>query len=200
MTSKQLKFYQLLKQINTLNIFSDNAKLMESIKQAIALDYNAAVEIWEFLIIENESSLLKDLPLATIIGDKIAGIFRDASESRYIKTVVESPVICRAVYQYNPVCFAKSEVNAEIASLMLAGKEDVISAVMGCFIKNSSNKITYGEFMKSLVEKIFIESLKKSANGKVNLSKKLTAILLEYINKIKTSEKALLTQRIKEVQ
>lgn len=46
---------------------------------------------------------------------------------------------------------------------------------------------------------MFIEILKKSADKKIVMNKKMQALLLSHIAKIKTEEKALLQQRLREI-
>ena len=198
MTTKQLKFYQILKEINTLNVFIDGKRLVDCIKQAIALDYFSAVEIWEFLILDSESALATDIPLAFMLCDKIIEVFEAKANAKYVKTLSENAAVCRAVYQYSPTCFAKAETIAITAGYLASSKLDVADQMLSCAFKNNSNKKTVGEFMKAVIEKLFIEVLKKSTDGKIRIARKTSDFLLGYVNKIKTPEKALLTQRIKE--
>ena len=53
--------------------------------------------------------------------------------------------------------------------------------------------------MKTLVEKLFVEILKKNNNTRIAVPKKVSALLLSHIAKIKTDERALLEQRLKEI-
>lgn len=200
MTAKQLKFYQILKKVNTVNVFTEMDKLLDGIKQAIALDYYAAVEMWEFLILDNEEKLLKDIALAAVICDKIGQVFETKAHAKYMKTLTENPVICRAAYTYSPTCYGRAESVAHIVSYLVPAKTEEADILLSCASKNTSNKATFGEFMKAVVEKLFIELLKKADDGRVRINRKSIPLLQEYINKIKGPEKALLTQRIKEVQ
>ena len=198
MNTKQLKFYQILKEINTLNVFTDSKRLLDCINKAIVLDYYSAVEIWEFLILDNEDALAKDIPLAFILCDKITEVFEAKANVKYVKTLSENTTVCRAVYQYSPTCLGKSGAIVNAAGYLASSKLDISDQILSSAFKNNSNKKTVGEFMKAVVEKLFIELLKKSTDGKVRLARKTSDFLLGYVNKIKTPEKALLIQRLKE--
>lgn len=200
MTAKQLRFYQILKSVNTLNFFTDNKKLLDCIKQAIALDYYAAIELWEFLILDNEEKLTKDIPLASVICDKIAEVFESKAGAKYAKTITENPAICAAAYQYSPSCFVREESINLIAGYLASAKTEQAGDILSCAYKNTSNKVSLGDFMKAVIEKLYIEMLKKSSDGKIRLSRKVLEQLLDYVGKLKGPEKALLTQRLKEVQ
>ena len=52
--------------------------------------------------------------------------------------------------------------------------------------------------MKELLERVFIEILKKNPSKKLEMSRKLATLLLSYVSKIKTDERAMLEQRIRE--
>lgn len=200
MTAKQLKFYQILKKVNTLNVFTEMDKLLDSMKQVINLDYYAATELWEFLILDNESKLQKDIPLAAVLCDKISQVFETKALTKYVKTLSENPVICRAAYTYSPSCYVRPESVSHLVTYLVPAKIDDAAEILSCANKNTSNKATFGEFMKAVVEKLFIELLKKADDGRVRINRKTAALVQEYINKIKGPEKALLTQRLKEVQ
>ena len=65
-----------------------------------------------------------------------------------------------------------------------------------CLVKNE--RIAYGPFMKTLLERVFIELMKKNPAKKMEMPRKLGTLLLAYIAKIKTDEKAMLEQRVRE--
>ena len=52
--------------------------------------------------------------------------------------------------------------------------------------------------MKRVLEQVFVELLKKNP-AKIEMSKKLSTLLLTYIRNIKTDERAMLEQRIREI-
>ena len=80
--------------------------------------------------------------------------------------------------------------------LLSNNKTDPAEDIFKCVVKNE--RIAYGPFMKELLERVFIEILKKNPSKKLEMSRKLATLLLSYVSKIKTDERAMLEQRIRE--
>ena len=78
----------------------------------------------------------------------------------------------------------------------MGNKTDVAEEYFKCLVKNE--RIAYGPFMKEVLERLFIEILKKNPAKRVEMSRKLSSLMTTYIGKIKTDERSMLAQRVKE--
>ena len=54
--------------------------------------------------------------------------------------------------------------------------------------------------MFNFLDKVFIEMTNKSASRRVELNRKQSALLMSVVQKVKGDERAMLIQRVKEVQ
>ena len=172
----------------------DKKTLQKSMKGFLDLDYALAVETWDYLVTTRESELINDKKLAATIGEMMFGVFYARASTKCVKAVCDVPSIRRAVYQHSPEAGKGDNFNI-LVDLLSGGKIDAADEILKCLIKNE--RIRFGETMKRVLEQLFIELLKKNP-AKIEMSKKLQTLMLTYIKKIKTDERAMLEQRIRE--
>lgn len=198
MNTKQLKFYQLFSKLAKVELLTDEKNFMKCFKSILELDFLYGVEVWEYLILDNEPSLTTPKN-AIILSDTVLQLLLDKAQIKTVKAIVDSPAIMRCLYQYNPNACINNTLNI-LVDLIVSGKTTEAEEILKCLVKNTVSKKTYGELMKDLLERIFIEVLKKDkgVSKKIELSKKQSSLLITYVNKIKTEEKAMLYQRIRE--
>lgn len=198
MNAKQLKFLKQFASLSRVDAVTDVKGLCDNMKAFIDLDFSLALDVWEYLTIDKEGTLAENVALAEIYADTLYEMFAAKNETRTVKAINELPSVRRAVFQYSP--HTHEGAFFEIAvDMTVAGKVKECDEIFKCVVKNESMAIGYGAYMKNLIERVFIEILKKSANKKVEMSKKMTTLLLSYIAKIKTDERSLLEQRIREI-
>lgn len=197
MNAKQLKFLELFAAFAKTEP-TDEKGLLKCFKALLEHDFLQAADVWEYLIVENEE-LLSDKKTAQLIGDKIFNLFFHKAQTKTIKAICDSAPIRRALYQYSPSA-GDGELFLILSNLFCTNKIDDADNILKCLVKNTASKKTFGIMMKEHLERLFIELLKKSGGQKIEMSRKLSTLLLGYITKIKTDERAMLEQRIKEVQ
>lgn len=196
MNAKRLKFYRLFNAFSRMDI-SKASVIEKYVKEFLALDYECAEEIWEYLLIESEA-LLSDPNAADVFIDIPLKLFYAAAPVKTVKTLLETPVIANAVFRFSPKCDCNDAFTV-IENLILGGKTESANVFLALVMRNTAMKSTFGGFMKKLMEKLFVEFMKKATDKRNFLPRKAAALLDDYIKKVKTDEKPLLQQRLKEV-
>lgn len=194
MNAKQLKYLTLFEEMSKADP-SQEATVKKYLPSLLSLDYALALEAWEYICTTREQQCIKDEKAASVLGGYSLGIFCDKALPKTVKALSDCPAIRRTVYQYS------SSVNdgyafSILVDALLGNKTDYADEIFKCLVRNE--RIEYGPLMKKLLERLFIEILKKSASKKIEMSRKLSALLLTYVSKIKTDERAMLEQRIRE--
>ena len=195
LNAKGLKFLELFEGFLKIDIENDKITYAKAVRTLLDFDYAAAVDVWDYLANTREPQFVKNEKLAETVGFDMFNQFYARASSKCMKAVGESPAIRRAVYQYSKNACTENSLTA-LAELLTSGKLTAAEELIKCLIKNE--KTHYGKTLKNVVERVFIELLKKNP-AKIQMSKNLAELLLTYIHKIKTDERALLEQRIKEI-
>lgn len=196
MNAKQIKFYETVH-----GFFSSDmsAKAVEKYFGAmLKLDYASAEDLWEYMLICREKELGEGA-FAKLYVDKVFSLFFASSSARALKTVVDRPVIANAVFRYSPSA-ADGELFALPVNLLVSSKADAVDGILKLVAKNEAMKISFGEYMIKFLDRFFIELMKKNAQRKVELNRKQSTLLLATVQKVKGDERAMLVQRVKEVQ
>ena len=196
MNTKTVKYYEIISEFFASD-FLKKAAVDKYFGAMLKHDYASAEDLWEFMLIRNDADL-KNSAVAALYVDRAFELFYSAAEQRALKTVTDRPVIMRAVYAFSP-----SIVDGELFSLpinlLVAGKTDVVDAILKNVAKNEAMKPSFGQYMIKFLDRFFIETMKKSAQRKVKLSAKQSSLLMSTVQKVKGDEKAMLVQRVKEV-
>lgn len=195
MNAKTLKYMQLFENFVKTDFLIDKKTLQKSMKGFLDLDYALAVEVWDYLVTTRESQLINDKKLASVLGELMFGVFYARAATKCVKAVCDVPSIRRAVYQHSPEAGKNDNFNV-LVNLLASGKTDAADEILKCLIKNE--RIRFGETMKRALEQLFVELLKKNP-AKIEMSKKLNTLMLSYIKKIRTDERPMLEQRIREI-
>ena len=194
MNAKELKFLELFEQFVRIDIAADKLALGKFMTKFMNLDYQMAINVWEYLATVRESKLASDEKLADILGFELFNQFYTVAAVKCAKAIAEVGAIRRAVYQYTKRAGEENALTILVES-SVTNKLDATEEMLKCLVKNP--RIHYGQTLKRALERINVELLKKNA-GKATLPKKLADLFLVYVGKIKTDEKAMLVQRIKE--
>lgn len=198
MNAKQLKFLKQFAALSRADVLTEEKELLNGMKGFLELDYNLALDVWEYLTIEKEGTIADDGKIAETFADKIYALFEKKDSRRTVKAVTETVSIRNAAFKYSPNA-AKGTFFDIAVDAAVANKIAICDEIFKCVSKNDAMGITFGQYMKTLIERVFIEVLKKSSDKKIVLNKKMTALLLSHISKIKTEERPLLEQRMREI-
>lgn len=195
MDTKKYKFFKLFSALMHQDI-SSNAVMDKYISEFLKLDYSLAEDVWEFLILETEDKLTAP-GVAEVFIDLPLGKFYNAGITKICKTLSSRPKIRNAVFELSPTADMGNAFDLMI-NFLLTKPQDA-DAALACVVRNTAIKSTFGAYMKAVIERYFLELMKRSPDKTVNLKQKNADLLVGYVKRIKTDEKPLLLQRIKEV-
>lgn len=196
MNAKQVKFYEIVSGFFASDIFN-TAVVNKYFGDLLKLDYSLAEDLWEFMLIRNDSDL-KNPAVASLYIEKLYGMFAAANAAKVAKTIVDRPVILRAVFRFSPAA-AKDELFMTPVNFLAAGKVDIADAILKQVMQNEAMKPSFGQYMIEFLDRLFIELTKKDAQRRVKLNTKQSQLLLSTVQKVKGDERAMLVQRVKEV-
>lgn len=197
MNLKQLKFMQMFAELIKNAKISSAESMQTYFTPVLNFDLSLAQDLWEYLIITNDATIAKNKIIGEVIGENIFAMFFSKSPAKTIKIIYDVAAVKKVVYQYNPKACTGENMNI-LTDALMSLKLDEGEDILKCLMKNSY--IEFGASLKTLLERIFIETLKRNPTKKIEINKKLSTLLLSYIAKIKTDERALLEQRIRETQ
>ncbi|MDE6029231.1 MAG: hypothetical protein K2F90_02785 [Clostridiales bacterium] len=196
MNTKQFKQYEILSEFFNSDLLKQ-AAVDKYFGAMLNLDYGSAEDLWEFMLIRNDADL-KNLVFAKLYVDRVYELFLKANAAKVQKTIIDRPVVNRAVFSFSPTA-DKGELFNMVVNLLVANKVDIVDGIFKNVMKNESMKSSFGQYMLEFLDKFFIEMMKKNAQRKVELNRKQSTLLMSYAQKVKGNEKAMLIQRIKEI-
>ncbi len=197
MNTKTVKHYEILNEFFGSDMLK--APVVDKYFGALLkLDYAKAEELWEYMLIRNDGDL-GNSAFSALYVDRVYGIFNASSSARTVKTILEVPVIERAVFQFSPAV-SDGELFTLPVNLLVANKTDAVDGILKLVCKNEAMKPSFGEYMIKFLDRFFIEMMKKDVQRRVRLNNKQSALLLSTVQKVRGDERAMLVQRIKEVK
>lgn len=195
MTAKEIKYMGLLKKYFTAGVNRDEAEYVAAMTAALNFDYNAAVTLWEYALVECDAKMF-DKEYARVLADVTETVFEKKNASRLAKTIIENTYVCNAIYRWSRTALSRKEPIGYLVTLLAGGKTEDAEEIMKCALKNAN--CSFGAFLLAVVDRVIIELLKK--NAKNPMPKKVSTLILAYADKIKGGEeKALIYQRIREL-
>lgn len=197
MNTKQIKQYEILSEFFASDIFN-KAAVEKYFGAMLKLDYTMAEDLWEFMLIRLDSDL-KNSAVSSLYVDAIYPMFAAANATRVIKTVTERPVIERGVFRFS-ANVPSGDLFALPINMLMSSKTDVVDGILKLVAQNEAMKIGFGKYMVTFLDRFFIEMMKKSAQHRVELNRKQSTLLMSTVQKVKGDERAMLIQRVKEVQ
>ncbi|MDE7463818.1 MAG: hypothetical protein K2M48_02215 [Clostridiales bacterium] len=197
MNAKQIKYYEIVSGFFGSDIFKA-AVVDKYFGDMLKLDYSLAEDFWEYMLIRSDADL-KNPAVSALYIERIYNMFASANAAKSIKTVVDRPVILRAVFRFSTAA-ADGDLFMLPVNLLVSNKIDAADAILKQVMQNDAMKPSFGEYMIKFLDRFFIELTKKDAQRRVKLSAKQSQFLLSTVQKVKGDERAMLVQRVKEVQ
>ena len=194
MNAKELKYLSLFEQM-CKGDFLTEAVAKKSFTSFLNLDFSLALDVWDYVCSAHEEEVANSEQTSALFGGIILDMFYKKGMQKTVKALADLPSVRRAVFSYSPEADKGVPFNI-LVDLLSNNKTDPAEDIFKCVVKNE--RIAYGPFMKELLERVFIEILKKNPSKKLEMSRKLATLLLSYVSKIKTDERAMLEQRIRE--
>ena len=190
---KAVRKYGLIISISTTS--ADNPQIAVQLAELCAIDFQTAFEMWEFMLAENQQRL-GDSAVCVNLEEKPFGMFNRISESRTRQMLTESLPLIRLIYGQSLSSVAGTNL-IFLINLILSGKLDSADEILRCIKLNTTGK--FSDRMRTIVDSLFREYCIRNSVKVPVLSRKQSALLLGYVDKVTGPNKKLLTQRIKEV-
>lgn len=197
MNTKQIKYFEIVSDFFASDVYKQPV-VDKYFGALIKHDYAAAEDLWEFMLIKSDKDL-NNSAVAALYLDRIFELFLKSGAAKAQKTVLDRPVIERAVFEFSP-SVAEGELFAMPLNLLIAGKTEPVDSIFRHVAKNGAPGVTFGGYMIKFLDRFFIEMMKKSAQRRVKLNNKQFALLQATVQRVKGDERAMLIQRVKEVQ
>jgi len=194
MDKKQLEFLKQFENLCKLDYLKDPKIIAKFFDNILAINFSLAGDSWEYFATVNEEFIVKDKKLTALFSDELLSKFTKSNERMTAKLLIDSAVIRRTVYQYGT--FTDLAFNYAVAQFA-AGKADNGEEMLKHIVKNDN--IDFGPTLKRIMEKMFSDILAKTG-APPKLSRKMEDVLLNYIGKVKTDERAMLRQRVRELK
>ncbi len=194
LNAKQLKYFQIFEQY-AHDGFTDEKAAKKHFAALLQLDPALAVEVWDYVCTTQESALAANEATGTLFGCTVFNLLYDKAAQRTVKALADLVSVRKAVFTYAAAA-STGTAFALLVEALAANKTALAEEYFKCLVKNE--RIEYGPFCKEVLERLFIEILKKNPSKRVEMPRKLSTLLMTYMGKIKTDERAMLLQRIKE--
>ena len=197
MNVKIFKFYQTIFDSAKDGSYKNPEEAGKFWRKVLACDFEIASELWEFLIGYCGDNMPAER-LHVFLGEPALKAFYEHNKAKTVRLICDREAVNTLLYAVSPINagFLSLEI---LVGLIVSQKLEDAEILLKPLGKNIFDK-TYGQILKEIVESVFVELLKKDGSAKkVNMPKKTATFLLGYIDKIKTPEKAILQQRIKEI-
>ena len=193
MNTKDIRKYTLISQL--VNSKPQSAELPAQIAELAQIDFTTAFEVWEF-VLHFSGKDLANLSTAQNIETKVFENFVAQSETKTRQLLAASDPLIRLIY--GACATSCTGVNlTTLINFILSAKLDAADVALASIRSNPTGD--FGERMRIIVDTVFKTYCESKGVKKCELSRKQSALLLEYIGKIKGPIKMLLTQRIKEL-
>jgi hypothetical protein len=191
--AKDIRKYALISQL--VNSKPQSVELPAQIAELAQIDFSTAFEVWEF-VLHFSGKDLANLSTAQNIETKVFENFVAQSETKTRQLLASSDPLIRLIY--GACATSVTGVNlTTLVSFILSAKLDVADVALAGVRSNPTGD--FGERMRIIVDTVFKTYCESKGVKKCELTRKQSALLLEYISKIKGPIKMLLTQRIKEL-
>ena len=193
MNAKKLRQYGLI--IELSKTAAGDAKLPMLLAELCTVDFVSAFEMWEYMLAQYQSQL-NDASICANIEDKPFGMFMRISETKARQMLCDSQPLQKLVYGTTATAAAGNNL-AFVVNLILSNKLDEADEMLRC-LKNNPN-IDFNEKMRVVIDNLFATYCTRNAVKVPVFNKKQVKMLTSHIEKVRGPNKALLTQRLKEL-
>ncbi|MCL2228311.1 MAG: hypothetical protein FWC00_00615 [Firmicutes bacterium] len=163
--------------------------LITALGDLVGNDFQTAFEMWEFALLKTPEKGAGDIVTRGL------NLFLKTTEAKTRQLFAESNPLQKLVY--TSVSANHSDVVDFLGNFILSGKLDVAEECLSKLRANTN--FDFGDVMKTVLESVFALYCEKHDVRVAVLNKKQKTLLQNYIDKIKGPNKALLTQRMKEI-
>lgn len=194
MDQKTKNFFNAISEIALFNMEAHPQMLTGALQQAINYDFDTAVSLWEFYLEKYESVFLKVKKTNQSLSVDTLEVFLQKSEQKTTKAICASTILKKYLLSESDVAFSPYVINY-VVSAVIAGKTETADIYVRFLLKHEKFGKIWMEILSQTREKL----LAKHHGTTLKLPPKMTNYFNSYAQKIKSSEKAVLLQRIKEL-
>jgi len=196
MTNKEIRKYDLIIEIGKTHPADDG--IVTLFRELATNDFVSAFEMWEYMLGKHVATLASS-EISDNIEGRMLSMFLDVSESRTKQMLLDNPQLLKLIYTNASTCASGENLNI-LTQLIVASKVDKADEILKLVGANKNTNMNFGDRMKAIIDDVFNVVCTKSGTKVPNLNRKQTMMLLEHALKIKGPNKALLVQRVKELQ
>lgn len=199
MDTKQKRIFKGIFKTAQANAAFDAKTLTEGIAETFEADFDCGVALWEFCLEFYADLFVKDSSLNRALT---AGVFNQlvarCGTAKAYRLLAENNAIKKAVFlQSNSLC--DYDVVSMLTTVWMQQKTDLLNEYFKLMQKNTFSGQTFGETLLFCANRFFAEAEKKQGVKNFTLTKKQCAVLQENAEKVKGPQKAVLLQRLKEL-
>jgi len=196
MTNKEIRKYDLIMEIGKTHPADDG--ILALFRELAGIDFVVAFEVWEYTLGKHVSTLANG-EISDNIEGRVLSMFLGISESRTKQMLLDNPQLLKLIYT-NASTAASGENLSILTQLILGSKVEKADEILKLVGSNKNTNMDFGDRMKTIIDDVFNTYCAKSGSKVPNLNRKQTMMLLEHALRIKGANKALLVQRVKELQ
>jgi len=181
MNQKTTRKYELITEIG-----SGVGEHIKNLMELVAIDFTTAFDMWEFALSRGCG--------AGVVNEGL-DVFMRASEQKAKTEIAENGALQKLIFS-SPHAGMENVISF-LASFIVANKTDEAGKMLS--VLRANTYLDFNDTMRAVVDSAFNQSCVKNQTRVPQFNKKQKTLLLEYIEKIKGPNKALLLQRMKEI-
>ncbi|MDR0975398.1 MAG: hypothetical protein LBM01_00360 [Christensenellaceae bacterium] len=194
MNNKEIRKYEL---IGLIFSATDSEKaLVPLFKELGALDFQTAMEVWEFKLTKCEN--LGDIEVSSNLEGAVFATLSSISESKLKSALLETPTLLKLIFGVAATSCEGANLKF-LVDILLAATKKTEDAERLLMLVRSNQSGDYGARMNTVITRLFETYCKVKNAKKCVLTNAQSLILFDAVLKIKGEYKALLSQKLKEL-
>lgn len=199
MNTKQKAILDLVFELSSHDYITSPLNVKIFFDKILAVGLGEAVEYYCYLTAKHQNDYSKHEQFAiTLCDGAFIQMFKKEGQ-RALKALGDDPEFLRSVYTYSGAA-ADGELLEYLLNAVYSQKFERAQDIMKALMKNKRID-GFGQAMKALADGIITEAFRRAGKEgkKASLPRNVSAFLLENAQKIKSTERAVVEQRIKEI-
>lgn len=199
MNTKQKTILDLIFELSSHDYVTSHLHIKIFFDKLLAVGLGEAVEYYCYLTAKHQNDYIKNEQFAAALCDGVFSQMYKKEGQRALKALGDDPEFLRSVYTYSSAA-ADGELLEYLLNAVYTQKFDRAQDIMRALMKNKRID-GFGQAMKALADSVITEAFRRAAKEgkKASLPRSVSAFLLESAQRIKSTERAVVEQRIKEI-
>ena len=195
MNSRELKFYDILLNNPAKEFKANAASAPKLLNELLDFEYDECLNGIFYLINKHETlfdNQSAEREITSVLFEKMIKVNR----TRTVKAITTAAAVTKCFYTLSSAPYCGSALEILVGFIVSAKLEDADTLLKALFKNEKSH---FGAGMVKVLDAYFAALKSKQTAAKPDIPKKVATFLFGWFEKIKTPEKALLAQRLKEV-